>query len=100
MNDVECPYCNKGQEINHDDGYGYKEDEVYQQQCDDCGKYFTYTTSIIFHYNTEKADCLNGGEHDYVRRITCPREYTMMYCTMCDDERKPTEDEMKEILNK
>lgn len=23
--DIECPYCKKGIEIGHDDGYGYEE---------------------------------------------------------------------------
>ena len=28
MYDVECPYCGAEIEINHDDGYGYEEDET------------------------------------------------------------------------
>lgn len=63
--DVECPYCEVGQEINHDDGYGYDESKTYNQQCRDCEKYFTFTTSISFYYEAEQADCLNGAEHDY-----------------------------------
>ena len=47
MYDVECPYCGKEQEICHDDGYGYDESEIYEQECDDCGRCYTYTTSII-----------------------------------------------------
>lgn len=97
---VECPYCEKEQEINHDDGYGYEEDEVYQQQCDFCDKVFAYTTSIHFTHNANKADCLNEGEHEWKRIATTPIEYTTMGCTMCDERRKPTEDEWKLILNK
>lgn len=63
MSDVECPYCGKDQEINHDDGYGYEEGRTYEQQCADCEKYFAYTTSISFYYDATKADCLNGAEH-------------------------------------
>ena len=44
MNDIECPYCGHEQEVNHDDGYGYKEDELHEQQCCECGKYFVFTT--------------------------------------------------------
>lgn len=99
MEDVNCPYCDAEQEINHDDGAGYSEDEVHQQQCSECDKYFTFTTSISYYYNAEKADCLNDGECDFKPTTTAPIEYTKMRCTMCDDERKPTESEMTEILN-
>lgn len=98
--DINCPYCDAAQDINHDDGYGYEEDEVHQQHCSECDKYFTYTTSIMFHYDVEKADCLNGSMCDFHPTITCPKEFTKMRCSMCADERNPTESEMKEILGK
>lgn len=65
MQDVECSYCGNCQEINHDDGYGYDEDELYKQECKDCGKVFVYTTSITYFYEAAKADCLNGGKHNF-----------------------------------
>jgi hypothetical protein len=64
MHDVECPYCEEKQEINHDDGYGYKEDEIHEQECPSCEKKFAFTTSISYYYDVTKADCLNGGEHE------------------------------------
>jgi hypothetical protein len=91
--DVECPYCGKGQDINHDDGYGYHEEVTHQQQCGHCDKTFTYTTSISFYYEAEKADCLNDGEHNWVPTMTTPKYFTKMRCTMCDEERTPTEEE-------
>lgn len=96
--DVHCPYCDAGQEINHDDGYGYEEDSLHEQQCSKCEKYFTFTTSILFVYEAHKADCLNGSPHNFKPTHTVPREYTMMECTMCDEKRKPTDEEMKAIL--
>ena len=33
MKDVDCPYCKAEQDINHDDGYGYEEDGMYEQEC-------------------------------------------------------------------
>jgi len=30
---VNCPYCGAEQEICHDDGYGYEEDVLHQQEC-------------------------------------------------------------------
>jgi len=98
MSEVQCPYCETGQEINHDDGYGYDEDEIYEQECGDCEKVFAYTTSIHFHYEAAKADCLNDGEHRYKRSITHPVEFTKMVCRDCGDYRRPTEDEMKQII--
>lgn len=85
--DTNCPYCGADVEINHDDGYGYSEDELHQQECGDCGKTFTYTTMINFRYRPRKADCLNGGEHDYRKTVTCPPEFARLRCKMCDDER-------------
>ena len=93
MKDEKCPYCDEWQEINHDDGYGYEEDRVYQQECTSCGKTFVYTTAIILSYNAEKADCLNGADHDWQPTITYPKECTKMYCTMCDEHREPTSEE-------
>jgi len=85
--DTECPYCGEDVEINHDDGYGYSEDETHQQECGACGKTFTYTTMIHFGYSTRKADCLNGGEHDYRMTATYPPEFARLRCKMCDDEK-------------
>ena len=61
MDDVECPYCEKMQEINHDDGYGYEEDRAHEQDCEFCGKTFVYNTCIYFTYSAFKAPCKNGG---------------------------------------
>lgn len=93
-----CPYCGEEVEINHDDGYGYSEDEVYQQECGYCDKTFVYTTYIHFSYNLHKADCLNGGEHKWKPSITFPKEYTRMYCTECDESRGLTDSERQEIM--
>ncbi len=59
--DVQCPYCNEWQKICHDDGYGYSEDEVHEQQCNDCKMNFVYTTSTRFHYEAKQAPA--GGSH-------------------------------------
>ena len=95
--DVICPYCNKAQEINHDDGHGYDEGCLHQQECE-CGKIFTYTTSISFYYEAYKAECLNGGEHDYRPTNTYPPEFTKMRCTICEDERRCTAEEMAKLM--
>ncbi len=85
--DVECPYCGKGQEINHDDGYGYEENDIHEQECPACEQTFIYTTSISFYYKPEKAACKNGGDHDYQKTMTFPPEAARMKCTVCWEEK-------------
>jgi uncharacterized Zn-finger protein len=86
--DVECPYCGKFNEINHDDGYGYEENQTYEQECEFCGQTFVYTTSISFHYHAEQAPCKNGGEHDWQPIRGFPEEYFeyKKRCSYCDEE--------------
>ena len=98
MSDVECPYCGEGQEINHDNGYGYKEDETYEQECGECGKTFIYRTAPHYAHMTCKADCLNGSDHQFKPTHTYPKQCTKMRCKDCDEVREPTPDEWREIL--
>ncbi len=86
MNDTNCPYCGAEVEINHDDGQGYTEDEIHQQECPECEKTFVFTTAIHFSYSPEKADCLNGGEHKYKLTTTYPPEWARMRCEDCGHE--------------
>lgn len=80
--DVECPYCGEGQEICHDDGFGYEEGKAHQDHCYDCGKNFVFYTSISFNYEAEKADCLNGADHKY-RPVHNPGYPKHVYCEDC-----------------
>lgn len=57
--DANCPYCDEPQEINHDDGYGYREDIEHEQECGGCGKVFVFTTAVMYHY-----DAYCKGDHD------------------------------------
>ena len=95
--DVNCPYCGEGQEINHDDSYGYEEDLTFQQECGKCEKTFTYTTSISFYYNASEAPCLNDGEHNYEETKTYPKRYTRLQCTYCDDYKALSKERKEEL---
>lgn len=90
--DVECPYCGEGQEICHDDGYGYKEDELHQQECHNCEKTFGYRTSISFSYEAEKVACFNGEKCNFIEshRHTVDNGQTVVFsrCTECDTEKQ------------
>jgi len=82
--DVECPYCGKWQEVCHDDGQGYDEDHLHEQQCSDCDKNFIFTTGIIYVYSSNKADCLNGKDHTLVKRVSIPNYYPdAVFCADC-----------------
>ena len=93
--ELECPYCENQVQICHDDGFGYEEGVKHQIECEHCNKNFIFETSIIYHFEPEKADCLNGGEHNYQKTITFPKEFSRMRCTSCGDERELTEEERK-----
>lgn len=85
--DVECPYCEKGLEIDHDDGYGYQQDETHEQWCKYCDKNFAYTTSISFYYEAKQADCLNGGKHQWEKWRIFPEYWPdAKRCTDCGME--------------
>lgn len=91
--DVQCPYCEKWVEINHDDGYGYSESELHQQECDHCEKTFGYTTSISYNYDAKQVDCLNDGEHQWKFVNRTHKDWCIMRCSQCEKERKPTKQE-------
>lgn len=83
--DVKCPYCYEGQEICHDDGAGYTEDETHQQECWACGKTFGYTTSIHYHYEAKVAPCMNGEPHELVKSTIYPDIFKdARHCRYCD----------------
>jgi glutaredoxin len=97
MKDINCPYCDHAQDICHDDGFGYTEGVRHEIQCEVCSKNFVFETSISFYYEPQKADCLNGSEHNYQRTHTCPDVFTKMACADCDSERELTEQERKDL---
>jgi len=86
--DVKCPYCGVGQEINHDDGYGYEENEYHEQTCGDCGKTFVFQTSIIYYYEAYVAPCKNGESHKLLPICGHPAELCAykFRCEYCGEE--------------
>lgn len=84
MFDCECPYCGETME---DPDECYDPEITYEHECPHCEKNFVFTVDYIRTYSESKADCLNGGEHDYQKTITYPPEYAKLRCTMCGDEK-------------
>lgn len=91
--DVECPYCEKWNEVIHDDGFGYEEGVKHQMTCVHCDKMFVFETSVSYYYDGTKANCLNDGEHNYELSNTYPKEFSRMICSYCDRTRDLTDDE-------
>lgn len=54
--DVECPYCDKWQEICHDDGQGYDQSMTNIQECNDCGEDFKFAADFIITYEAKKLE--------------------------------------------
>lgn len=96
--DIKCPYCGAENEICHDDGQGYDEGVINDQECHVCGKNFVFTTSVVCYYDARRADCLNDGEHKYTPTHTYPREFSQMECRSCGCTRPCTEAEMEKII--
>lgn len=77
----------------------YEEDQTYEHECPHCGKTFVFSVGYIRVYSEKKADCRNGGEHEYEPPMTWPPQYLLMRCKNCDDIRPCTAEEGEQILN-
>lgn len=67
---MNCPYCGAQQRTSSDDADGMREEETQARECSSCEKNFTFQIKISLSYTTEKADCLNGGEHAWKPTVT------------------------------
>ena len=95
MSDCKCPYCDK---IIDDPDDCYEPDEVYSHECPYCGKNFVFTIDYIRVYSERRADCLNGGEHQYEETKTWPKEFTRLCCKLCGDEKPISLERKAEII--
>lgn len=100
MSDMDCPYCDAGQEVCYDDGHGCCEGEFYEHECSECGKNFVFTTGIILHHEPSPAPCLNGEPHNYKPVVHAPRHWPdWVRCEWCGHEvrGRSVEPEKREI---
>lgn len=94
MSDVQCPYCEKYQEVCHDDGQGYEEGLDHEMSCVDCDREFTFETSISYDYEAKKIPCT--GDHNLVLDSfdeSLVIEHVQFTCTNCSFERFLTDSE-------
>jgi|LGOV01.1.fsa_nt_gb hypothetical protein len=83
----ECPYCE------HDCGDYFDDchspDTEYEHKCEECGKNFIFIIDYYPTFSSYKADCLNGGEHNWKKICGYPVEYfeNRMRCADCGKEK-------------
>lgn len=74
MSDLTCPYCEHSYDYEYDDPP--KQDELLEIECPKCEKYFTAIASWeLYFYGESKADCLNGGDHEFQSAPFIPNYY-------------------------
>ena len=81
-----CPYCDK--EVDTPDDSSHPE-TPYENECPHCGKSFIFYVEYDPSFNTNKAPCLNGGEHDFQPIIGWPKEFFLnkFRCSYCAIEK-------------
>ena len=72
MNELECPYC--GEDLGDYVDDCHESDVEYEYECSKCGKSFIFIIEYYPCFSSYKADCLNGGEHEYENMIGAPEE--------------------------
>ncbi len=66
---VKCPYCEEYVDIKPDEHYEGTE----EYQCPKCEKIFEVDAEAYTSYMARgKADCLNGGKHEWKQQIGAP----------------------------
>ena len=91
--EVKCPYCEKYVELDIEEHYeGYSEYE-----CPECNMNFEVFAEPTIRYTVGyKAECLNGGEHQWKQHIGYPKWYfTGKYLCRTCSARKTVKEEQR-----
>ncbi len=86
MSDYECPYC--GAEHDYTNDEPFQQDETWDQECPSCEKSFRMRGWYTENYDTWKADCLNGAQHNFEQMAGYPKEWFIgkFRCKDCGKE--------------
>jgi len=91
--DVTCPYCGVEFDICNDGGFGVDEGVLHHQECPECDKVFTFTTTIILSYQSYPAPCLNDeSDHEWKIQDCYPSWMAKEECSHCGETRKPSDE--------
>ncbi len=100
MPDLTCPYCEEEFEIE------YECFDVHcntnKTECPTCEKTFVFSAEVSVDLYPEKADCLNGGGHEWHKQSGCPREYFIgrYVCRICGEKEGREEEKRKAALER
>lgn len=85
-----CPYCEAEIEPCEESREPCSDIQI---ECGECEKTFIYQIEYDPCYYERKADCLNGGDHDYRPIVGAPAEYfeKRLRCWDCRHETLKTE---------
>ena len=99
MNDITCPCCGFefAANMEHVDI-----ESTCVQDCPKCEEPVAFFAEIFWHFSSEEhAPCVNDESlHKWEPRRSWPKICSRMTCSVCEEEREPTEDEWLEILGK
>ncbi len=87
MKDMTCPYCEHDFDVCNDDGHGCDPSTNYEQECPACEKTFVFNVEYNPVYTEWKADCLNGGKHQWKHRpVEWIGQLDRHVCSACSKE--------------
>lgn len=62
MKEIQCPYC---EQDNEHDSEQADPNTLHYMQCRECEKNFAFEIDYCPRFYERKADCLNGGDHNW-----------------------------------
>jgi len=86
MSNATCPYCNKS--INVEPIGTYEDGEIQEMECPRCKKSFGYVAVVTIEFETHKAPCMNGGDHEWEFVNSFPTEFNHHRCKNCGEVKK------------
>ena len=64
-----------------------RESYPYSFKCEVCRMTFVIQVTLTYALSAQKANCLNGGNHDYEETFARPRKHAKLRCKNCYDEK-------------
>jgi len=101
MDEIECPYCEHGFDLCHDDGAYYNEEDKPEEcECPKCEKNFLVYSQQDWSFTGQKADCLNGSPHNWEPQSGYPNPFHFgrFDCKDCGAEERRDEEGRKKAI--
>lgn len=88
---VECPYCEEYIDMYGEDWQEYEQNEDFEVTCPHCDKVVFVSFEMDPTFTSNKADCKNGGEHDWKKQYSS--YYGEYERCICGEERNKISEE-------